>query len=540
MTRRLALALPLLALALAPAANAAFPGGNGRIVYTLRPESGPRQLSLADPATLISTPFIPDANFDDLHSSWSPDGRRVVMIRQAQTGSDTNEHIWVANADGSGVRQVTFGGGESDPAWAPDSHTIVYRGPDALYTVNIDNPSDTPHKLPGTDGQAEGPAWSPDGALIAYSRIPPSSGPWEIDVIAPDGSGEHAIVTAPSNSLQEIQPAWSPDGSRVYYAQGAFVVGCFASPPFQILSVPRAGGTPAPFSQNPSVSEYGPAPSPDGRQIAFTRCDDPTNDDDHIYVANIDGSGAHAVTSGDHYDNEPNWQPTAPQIGSPPKISGSDVNNQTLTASAGASGGSTSTTLQFERCNSQGVACVPIPGASASRARAAAASVSYKLSSADLGHAIRVHEVDANPLGSSSADSAPTKAVVPSSGHCSNRFAGTAKADRIKGSTGSDRISGGRGRDKLFGLGGPDCISGGAGNDTISGGKGNDTLSGGAGNDRISAGPGRNKVSGGAGNDTINVRNHKRDIVNCGPGKDRVIADKIDKLRGCERVKRRK
>jgi hypothetical protein len=47
-------------------------------------------------------------------------------------------------------------------------------------------------------------------------------------------------------------------------------------------------------------------------------------------------------------------------------------------------------------------------------------------------------------------------------------------------------------------------------------------------------------VSGGSGNDTINVRNHKRDIVNCGRGKDRVIADKIDKLRGCERVKRRK
>ena len=64
-------------------------------------------------------------------------------------------------------------------------------------------------------------------------------------------------------------------------------------------------------------------------------------------------------------------------------------------------------------------------------------------------------------------------------------------------------------------------------------------MSGGAGNDRITAGPGRNKVSGGAGNDTINVRNHKRDIVNCGAGKkDRVVADKIDKLRGCERIRR--
>jgi Tol biopolymer transport system component len=538
MTRRLALALPLLALALAlaPAARGAFPGGNGKIVYTTEPESTPSQLALVDPATLLSTPFVSDTNFRSYHSSWSPDGRRVLILRQDQTSG--NYDLWVANADGSGLREVTFGGIGGDPAWAPDGHQVVFVGSDALYTLNVDDPTDTPHKIPGTGFVAFGPAWSPDGALIAFEYD--NGGNHEIDVVAPDGSGLHAVATAPSGSFDE-QPAWTPDGARIYFAQGANVVGCNSSPKFQIYSVGRDGGAPVLFSHDPTVAEYGPAPSPDGRQIAFTRCDDPTDDLDHIYVANIDGSGAHAVTSGDHYDNEPNWQPTAPQIASAPTISGNDVNNQTLTASAGASGGSTSTTLQFERCNAQGAACVPIPGASASRAHAAASTVSYKLTSADLGHAIRVHQVASNTLGSSSADSAPTKAVVPSSGHCSNRFAGTAKADRIKGSSGSDRIVGGRGRDRLFGLGGNDCISGGAGNDTISGGKGNDTLSGGAGNDKITAGPGRNKVSGGAGNDTINVRNHKRDIVNCGPGKkDRVIADKIDKLRGCERVKRKK
>jgi hypothetical protein len=37
------------------------------------------------------------------------------------------------------------------------------------------------------------------------------------------------------------------------------------------------------------------------------------------------------------------------------------------------------------------------------------------------------------------------------------------------------------------------------------------------------------------------VRNHKRDVVNCGRGhRDRVTADRKDKLRGCEKVKRRR
>jgi Ca2+-binding RTX toxin-like protein len=534
--RRLALALLLSALCLAGTAHAAFPGANGKIVYTTEPESTPRQLAWVNPGTLISSPFVPDTNFSSYHSSWSPDGSRVIMLRQDVMSGDYE--LWVANSDGSGLRQVTFGNSGGDPAWAPDGHHVVFVGPDGLYILDVDNPAETPHKIPATASPAFSPAWSPDGGLIAFENDAGSN--HEIDVIAPDGGGLHAVATAPSSAFDE-QPAWSPDGARIYFAQGANIVGCNSNPKFQIYSVGRDGGAPVLFSHDPTVAEYGPAPSPDGSQIAFTRCDDPTDDLDHIYVANVDGSGAHAVTNGDHYDNEPNWQPTAPQVGSPPTITGSATNNQTLTASAGVTTGSTSTSLQFERCNAQGAACVPIAGASASRAHAAASSVTYKLTSADLGFSVRVHEVDTNAAGSSAADSAPTSAVIPSAGHCSNLFAGTAKADRLRGSAGSDRISGGRGRDRLFGLGGADCLSGGAGNDTLNGGKGNDTISGGAGNDHITAGPGRNKVSGGAGNDVINVRNHRRDVVNCGKGRrDRVLADKVDKLRGCERVRRAK
>lgn len=539
MLRRLALVLPLSLLVLAPAAFGSFPGGNGRIVYQVQADSSPAQVGVVDPGSLLATPFIPDTNFNDEHPSWSPNGARVVMTRQGLTG-DTNFHAWVANADGSGLRQVTFGASTADPAWAPDGHRIVFIGADALYTLNIDDPADTPHQIPGTDASSFGPAWSPDGALIAFEHEN-SSSVGEIDVVAPDGNGEHAVATGPNTTVNLEQPAWSPDGSRIYYAQGAFLLGCVASPPFQIYSVARTGGMPVLFSKDPSVSEYGPAPSPDGKQIAYSRCDDPTNDLDHVWAAGIDGSGAHALTHGDTYDNQANWQPAAPQISSLPTLSGNGVNNQTLTAGAGGVGGATSTTLQFERCNAQGAACLAIPGASASRAHAAAASASYKLTSADIGHAVRVHEVDTNSIGNSIADSATTKAVTPSRGRCSNRFAGTAKADRIKGSAGSDKITGGRGKDRLSGLAGVDCISGGAGNDRLSGGRGNDSLSGGAGNDMITAGPGRNKVSGGAGNDRINVRNHKRDVVNCGKGKkDRVVADKKDKLRGCEKVKRRR
>ncbi len=76
---------------------------------------------------------------------------------------------------------------------------------------------------------------------------------------------------------------------------------------------------------------------------------------------------------------------------------------------------------------------------------------------------------------------------------CANRVAGTAEADRLRGTRGSDRLVGLAGRDRLMGRRGRDCLRGGQG----------------------------------------------RDILDCGRGRDRAIADQRDRVRGCERVRRR-
>ena len=120
-----------------------------------------------------------------------------------------------------------------------------------------------------------------------------------------------------------------------------------------------------------------------------------------------------------------------------------------------------------------------------------------------------------------------------------DRGAGGAGNDNLGGDAGADRLAGDSGNDRVSGGAGNDTLGGGRGRDTVSGGNGNDTLSGGAGNDRITTGKGKNRVSAGAGNDNVTSANKKRDVVNCGSGrKDRVRADRIDRLRGCERVRR--
>lgn len=66
-----------------------------------------------------------------------------------------------------------------------------------------------------------------------------------------------------------------------------------------------------------------------------------------------------------------------------------------------------------------------------------------------------------------------------------------------------------------------------------------DRILGTRGADTIRARGGADQVSARRGDDTVNVRGGGRDNVNCGPGRDVVIADRRDDIRGnCERVRR--
>jgi Ca2+-binding RTX toxin-like protein len=113
------------------------------------------------------------------------------------------------------------------------------------------------------------------------------------------------------------------------------------------------------------------------------------------------------------------------------------------------------------------------------------------------------------------------------------------KKKKKQGSGGNDQISGDSGNDLVIGDSGNDRLTGGDGSDRLRGSDGNDRLSGGAGDDRLKGGRGRNRLSGGSGNDRLNGVNGRFDRLNCGPGVDSVSADRKDRVRGCERIRRR-
>jgi Ca2+-binding RTX toxin-like protein len=107
--------------------------------------------------------------------------------------------------------------------------------------------------------------------------------------------------------------------------------------------------------------------------------------------------------------------------------------------------------------------------------------------------------------------------------------------DFLSGGSGSDKLRGESGRDRLLGGGGRDRLIGGSSRDRLDAGTGNDRIAGNSGNDVLRAGKGRDRIWGGSGNDRIVTRDGRRDRVDCGRGKkDRVRADRADRLRRCE------
>jgi hypothetical protein len=178
-------------------------------------------------------------------------------------------------------------------------------------------------------------------------------------------------------------------------------------------------------------------------------------------------------------------------------------------------------------------------------------------------------ETNASPAASAEPPApAGASAGAPAlrQGVCINLFNGTPSADKINGSAfgdvligfagddrldgldggdcvlgdqGNDRLDGGAGDDDVRGLAGNDVVRGADGNDNVLGGSGKDTLDGGNGDDQIGGGPGVDRFKGGAGKDAINAADGRRESVNCGPGRDSVTADRIDKLAGCESKKLR-
>jgi TolB protein len=151
------------------------------------------------------------------YPSLSPDMSKLLFATTTSPTGDTDRAIQTLNVDGTGLTTLfdVVGSFDSAPAWSPDGKRIAFEsdanldGGNAerdreIWVMNTDG-SD-PIQLTHNARWDEGPAWSPDGTMLAYSSGTDDA---HLDINVMTAAGVHlrALTDYPGH---DESPDWQP------------------------------------------------------------------------------------------------------------------------------------------------------------------------------------------------------------------------------------------------------------------------------------------------------------------------------------------
>jgi Tol biopolymer transport system component len=299
----------LLAPVAMPPAEAAFPGANGVIVFASDRTTGTGVTNPGGDYELFTMKpdgtglfQITDNTTHDQEPAWSADGQWLAYTNGGEIYIRRDTFVVVTH------RLTTNAASDGQPTFSPDGTRIAFLsgrdGNPEIYVMDIadadnDGNGDNLTRLTNHAAIDDQPAWSPDGAKIAFVRNQ-GGGNSEIYVMDADGSNP---VNLTNNAVFDVEPAWSPDGTKIAFRRS---LDSNAD-----LYVMKADGTGQKRLTKGAAFDLAPAWSPDGTKIAFQTSRG--GGDDEIFVMKAKPEGRKnrpkARTKNDMADVQPDWQP---------------------------------------------------------------------------------------------------------------------------------------------------------------------------------------------------------------------------------------
>lgn len=233
------------------------------------------------------------------------EGLRLVFY----SGRDGDDDIYIMEADGSGVRQLTDEPGRDyEPDGSPDGRTLVFASQRAgddgsqLFLMSVDGSDVRRLTFSAVDGVRvvdDYPHWSPDGRRVVFQRTTiaaegrPDADIWLIDV---ETAEERQLTDTPE--AWDSTPSFAADGESVLFESnrgGGFDIYRLDLETMEVARLTDDPGTDAQAKE-----------SADGTRIAFVSVRDGDNE---VYVMDADGGNVRQLTDNDVEDRCPQWSP---------------------------------------------------------------------------------------------------------------------------------------------------------------------------------------------------------------------------------------
>ena len=181
-----------------------------------------------------------------------------LLAFTATSSAKGRREVFTIRTDGSHRRQLTTRGGYY-PAWSPDGARIAFvRGRGQIWLMDAGGGS-----LERV-GRGYKPAWSPDGKRLSYEcEEVPGLCVWDA------ASRTETVIVAPSDEWPAVQtPTWSPDGAWIAFARYSSEGDDYTSDR-QLFRV-RPDGSELTAIPNTAPLATSPAWSPDGSRIFYS------------------------------------------------------------------------------------------------------------------------------------------------------------------------------------------------------------------------------------------------------------------------------